>query len=192
MRFVEKAFHIVAAMLLALAYWAYMIKDGTLLAVVIFNVAIAVEILLLLIKEDSEPLVVATIKRVRRKVLKAKRKQAEYVCNKCKASTPVMKQKELMSDELDKDEMPLSTMGAAISNAIESKNNLTAAMGAAIDAASDFGYELGRIDNKAEVLAVFDRAIKALDEKQVVELETMLNLLAMVNAPIEEETDEED
>lgn len=95
-------------------------------------------------------------------------------------------------EAFDADGNNMSTMGAAISNAIEAKNSLNAAMGAAIDSASEFGYELGRLDQKAEIVAIFDRAIKAMDEKQVVEMQTALTLLSMINAPTEEAEDGEE
>lgn len=64
-----------------------------------------------------------------------------------------------------------SIIGKSTGRALEAKQSLNYAISEAIDASTDFGYELGRIDER-------ERIVKIIDEKLGhVNLDELLNLI---------------
>lgn len=94
---------------------------------------------------------------------------------------------------MSENELPeMSPMGEAISNAIESKEDLNDSLGKALDAASEFGYQLGLLDKKAEVIALFETALKAMDETQIEQTQLLLNMLAKIEPNVLHDEDGND
>lgn len=97
MKLIEALFHANAVALLLIALLAYYTDGAMLLAALLFCLAILTEGALLFFKDDADPVTSAEyhnrriqlkVARIKAKQLKKKREQ--YLCSKCKATTPVM------------------------------------------------------------------------------------------------------
>lgn len=97
MKLIEGMFHANAITLLLIALIAYNTEGAMLLAALLFCLAILTESALLFFKEDTDPVDAAeyhnrriAIKVARIKAKRLKKKREQYLCSKCKATTPVM------------------------------------------------------------------------------------------------------
>ena len=97
MKLITGMFHANAVALLLVALVAYNTEGAMLVAVLLFNLALVTEAAVIFYTDDADPVTPAEqrVRKVQRKVarIKAKRrkeKKEQYLCSKCKATTPVM------------------------------------------------------------------------------------------------------
>lgn len=97
MKLIVGMFHANAIMLLLVALLAYNTEGGMLIASILFSLAIITEAAVIFYTDDADPVTPTEqfARRVQRKVarIKAKKRKEmkeQYLCSKCKATTPVM------------------------------------------------------------------------------------------------------
>lgn len=97
MKLIVGMFHANAIMLLLVALLAYNTEGGMLIASILFSLAIITEAAVIFYTDDADPVTPAEqrVRKVQRKVarIKAKKRKEmkeQYLCSKCKATTPVM------------------------------------------------------------------------------------------------------
>lgn len=97
MKLIVGMFHANAIALLFVAFIAYNTPGSMLIAAMLFNLAIITEAAVIFYTDDADPVTPTEqfARRVRRKVarIKAKKRKEikeQYLCSKCKATTPVM------------------------------------------------------------------------------------------------------
>lgn len=90
-------FHANAVALLLVALVSYNTEGGMLVAALLFSMAIITEAAVIFYTDDADPVTPTEqfARRVQRKVArikakKRKEKKEQYLCSKCKATTPVM------------------------------------------------------------------------------------------------------